>query len=204
MLNYKQLQTEKYKSFESDHQQWRKGQERFIHMNFLNLDHNLKILDLGCGDGVGLMYFRLLGFHNVTGVEFCAEKAEKARRHGYPVSEIDMHNLSTIYNESMDVVYSSHSLEHTWDPIQVLENIHRILKPGGTFFLVLPYPDTGPEDAHCGKLILQSHLHDNAESLGKLLMRYFTITKVVFDSYRESEVWFTLTKKVIDKTRGFS
>jgi SAM-dependent methyltransferase len=194
LMTYKELQTEKYKSFESTHDQWRRGQERFIHMNFLKLDHEIKILDLGCGDGVGLSYFKLLGFLNVTGVEFCAEKAEKARRHGYPVLEIDMHELGTIADESLDIVYSSHSLEHTWNPIQVLESIHRILKPGGTLFLVLPYPDTGPEDAHCGKLILHSHLQDNAEALGKILTRYFTITKVVFDCYREPEVWFTLTK----------
>lgn len=200
LMDYKETQTEKYKSFESEHQHWRKGQERFIHKNFFKLDHDLKILDLGCGDGVGLAYFKLLGFRNVTGVEFCAEKAKKAAAllgPGYSVLEIDMHDLNdfVIDPESMDIIYSSHSLEHTHNPNQVIRNIHRILKPGGLLFVVLPYPDTGPDDAHCGKKILHSDINDGAAALETTFTVYgFETVSKHFDSYREPEVWFTFKK----------
>jgi SAM-dependent methyltransferase len=196
-MTYKELQTEKYKSFESRNQRWREGQERFILKHFINEPKESLILDLGCGDGVGLRYFRDLRFQNVIGVEFCKEKAQKATTYGYPVLETDMHELQNHPSLAgiIDIVYSSHSLEHCWDPSTVLQHIHHVLKKDGTFFLILPYPDIGPEDAHCGKKILCSHLNDKGATLEKYLTIFgFRVMNKTFDSFREPEIWLELRK----------
>lgn len=40
--------------------------------------------------------------------------------------------------ERFDVVYSSHTIEHTLDFIQHLQDVSRILRPGGRYFLAIP------------------------------------------------------------------
>lgn len=44
----------------------------------------------------------------------------------------------SIVNESFDAVLSSHCIEHQPSLIRHLEEVHRILKPGGSFFMIVP------------------------------------------------------------------
>jgi predicted SAM-dependent methyltransferase len=46
--------------------------------------------------------------------------------------------LSSIPNSRYDFVLSSHSLEHTANPLKALKEWNRIIKPGGTLVLLLP------------------------------------------------------------------
>ena len=48
--------------------------------------------------------------------------------------------LSGDYKESFDLVLSVHSVEHHYCFLTHLENIYEILRPGGRYFCVLPYP----------------------------------------------------------------
>jgi predicted SAM-dependent methyltransferase len=56
----------------------------------------------------------------------------------------DMRDLSAFENESFDAVYASHVIEHlSYNQVLVdaLKAVHRILRPGGKFFVSVPDMD---------------------------------------------------------------
>jgi SAM-dependent methyltransferase len=190
--DYQQKQTEKYLSHEADSPKWKEGQVRFVRGHFEEVPRDLRIIDVGCGDGCGLEVLRDMGFKGVVGVELADKKIERACTLGFPVFKADMHDLSFFGNGTFNIVYSSHTLEHAYDPVKVLREFHRILKPHGILVLVLPYPDTGTEnhEAHCGKFPLHTDMNDDAKSLEKVLSENGFLTSwKQYDSYREPEVW---------------
>ncbi len=52
-------------------------------------------------------------------------------------------DLKTLADGTYDVVYSSHVIEHLANPIQALNEWKRVLKPGGTLFLIVPHKRLG-------------------------------------------------------------
>ncbi|HAM02316.1 MAG TPA: hypothetical protein DCQ30_08855 [Acidimicrobiaceae bacterium] len=54
------------------------------------------------------------------------------------VSDLDAERLSAIPDGSEDFVIASHILEHLANPLKMLAEIHRVLRDGGLFVLVLP------------------------------------------------------------------
>ena len=194
---YVKLQKEKYCSHEMAVPRWEEGQKRYVEAVFANANRDLKILDIACGDGVGLRQFRSLGFKHIVGVDFNETKLEKARESGYEVLGRDMHDLSDFADRSFDIVYSSHSLEHAYRPAAVLSEFHRILVANGTLLVVLPYPDTGDwnDEAHGAKYELGTNLVDH----GQAVMNYFEahgfeLLTHVFDRFREPEIWLSFRR----------
>jgi SAM-dependent methyltransferase len=51
----------------------------------------------------------------------------------------DAHNMSSVANDSVDCVLTVSTLEHVRYPAKVVAEIHRILKPGGTIFVEVPF-----------------------------------------------------------------
>ncbi len=194
---YLKLQAENFLSHESMNFVWKKGQETYIAKTFSKTDRTLKIADVACGDGVGLQAFREMGFIDATGVEVSSKKAILARRFGYRVIECDMHDLKELKTDEFEIVYSSHTLEHAYYPSIVLKEFHRILKPAGHLYVVLPYPDVHfPNDeAHGAKYELGTNVEDNGKSvIAFFLNSGFELITCQFDSYREPEIWLSLKK----------
>jgi len=192
---YFEAQTHTFKSHESDVPRWLEGQERFIDAWVMTLPRHVKILDVSCGDGHGIKSLLDRGFTDITGIEWSPDKAKRARAHGCPVHVADMHDLGMIEEQSVDVVYSIHTLEHAVDPKKVLREFHRVLQPAGVFLLVLPYVDKGPIEAHCGQEILGTTLDDDAAKLtGVLMDEGWQVLMKKYDSFREPEVWLKLAK----------
>lgn len=52
--------------------------------------------------------------------------------------KVDIHNIPLVDN-SFDVVLCNHVLEHVDDDIQAMQEIHRVLKPGGFSILQVPF-----------------------------------------------------------------
>ena len=50
----------------------------------------------------------------------------------------DAATLATFADASVDFVVANHVLEHIEDPIAALENLARVLRPGGVLFITLP------------------------------------------------------------------
>ena len=93
---------------------------------------NGRILDLGCGDG---RYFRLIWPHvtDVVGVEKDPSVAKLSRLSGVyqRVHDAEAHEVPEM-NESFDHVFANCSLEHMDHLDEVLSEVFRCLKPGGS------------------------------------------------------------------------
>ena len=102
---------------------------------------NLKIADLGCGNGYLARILDGMG-HRVSALD-SSEDGIRIAKEAYP--SIDFRCLSLYENlvphigSDYDVVISSEVIEHLYDPRTFLRNSHAILKSGGNLILTTPY-----------------------------------------------------------------
>jgi glycosyltransferase involved in cell wall biosynthesis/2-polyprenyl-3-methyl-5-hydroxy-6-metoxy-1,4-benzoquinol methylase len=105
------------------------------------LDHG-RLLEIGCGDGDFLVSAEKEGWH-VTGVEYSSAASERARsrlKNGdVRCGELVQANLPA---EQFDLCVISDVIEHVRSPRDFLQEIHRVLKPGGTLFVATPSIDS--------------------------------------------------------------
>jgi 2-polyprenyl-3-methyl-5-hydroxy-6-metoxy-1,4-benzoquinol methylase len=99
-----------------------------------------RLLEVGCGSGNMLKIMADLGWQ-VEGVDFDSEAVKNCRRKGLNVHVGFLGDLR--YPEScFDAITMSHLIEHVHDPLGLLEECCRILKPGGRLALVTPNIDS--------------------------------------------------------------
>ena len=201
--DYVNYQTKTGLSFEKNCQHWTNGQRLCVENKFHNLDRNLRILDICCGDGMGLQKFKEMGFNDVTGVEISDEKIDSAKQFGYNVIKQDICCGPFDLGEKYDVIYSSHTLEHVLNPEYTIKNIMNSLKDDGTFLLILPYSDMGAADpnndhrfkVHCGVIPLGLHINDNGKTTTDIINKMgFDVIDIHLDSYREPEIHLKIKK----------
>ena len=96
-----------------------------------------RLVDVGCGNGRFLARMRDLGWE-VLGVEPDPEAARVAReRFGLTVIPSTLEEAK-LPEASVDAVTMNHVIEHVPDPIGLLAECRRILRPGGTVVVVTP------------------------------------------------------------------
>ncbi|MEQ8708629.1 MAG: class I SAM-dependent methyltransferase [Rhodospirillales bacterium] len=98
-----------------------------------------KVLDVGCGHALALKAFQEAGYE-VTGIAF-GEEARRAREQGFQIIEQDMSFLD-IEDESYDVIWARHVIEHSIFPYFTITEMHRLLRPDGVFYMEVPGPAT--------------------------------------------------------------
>lgn len=188
-----------YRSSERELTRYHAGMRKAFDWFFSeNTPYGKHVLDVGCGDGIQLGWLIEAGALSATGIELSPEKAAVAKEYT-PLADVlncDFHDDSQLSKTGYDIIFSSHSLEHAYDPGAVVQVWLRHLTPGGRICIVLPYPDAGPDTAHGGKYALGTHLNDNGaavlgffRSLGLIPLRY------AFDTTRETEIWLELVVK---------
>lgn len=91
-----------------------------------------RILDLGCGDGDLTVRLRDAGA-DVVGVDSSPDFVETARARGLDVRLVDGHDLASEFDREFDAVFSNAALHWMTRPRQVIDGVHRALKPGGRF-----------------------------------------------------------------------
>jgi SAM-dependent methyltransferase len=94
-----------------------------------------RLLDIGCNEGRGLTLYRRNGFA-AEGLELNSNAAAVARAKGFVVHEVDLHDFRPA--EPFDRAVLSNVLEHALDPRVMLQDVHRILRPGGEVWISLP------------------------------------------------------------------
>jgi len=93
-------------------------------------------LDIGCADGAFLRELRRLGFHQVVGVEPSEAPVRVAAGDVRPLIRQEMFDGARFAENSFDLVTCFQTIEHVYEPRALLEDIFRILKPGGKVFLI--------------------------------------------------------------------
>ncbi len=107
---------------------------------FFPLREGMKVLDVGCGQGPALEYFR--NRHtDYLGVTLGEEDIAACRAKGYRVEKMDQSFLEVADN-SQDLVWARHVIEHSIFPLYTLCEFNRVLHPGGILYLEIPAPET--------------------------------------------------------------
>ena len=112
------------------------------------------VVDLGCGDGY-LSYMMALAGHVVTSVDLSANRLKKfeevAKKYNIQQVQADI-KATGLPSGFFDAVVCSEVIEHIEGYEDVLREAHRILKPGATFIVTVPYNEQL-------KIIICPHCH---------------------------------------------
>lgn len=101
-----------------------------------------EFLDIGCGSGDYLHVMKSMGWR-VRGVEPSSFGASEGRRAGLDIFHGNLREANFSPN-TFDYVRANHSFEHMPDPVEVLDEIYRIVKPGGKVFIGVPNAESLP------------------------------------------------------------
>lgn len=94
-------------------------------------------LDVGCATGKLIAHVKELGFSE-QGVEICAPSARYGiEKRGVSIF-IGTLEEAAFRDESFGVVHCSHLIEHLTDPAAFVDEVRRILVPGGIFLVTTP------------------------------------------------------------------
>ncbi|MEM7356532.1 MAG: class I SAM-dependent methyltransferase [Acidobacteriota bacterium] len=107
-----------------------------------------RILDVGCGRGWMLSRFHRRGWHAI-GVEKSLEAVVAASQPGLEFLAQPTLSDCGLEPESFDVITLWHSLEHLEDPWETLDEIARLLAPGG--IVVVEVPNLGSLQARLSR-----------------------------------------------------
>jgi SAM-dependent methyltransferase len=114
------------------------------YINPLNLPKDFKMLDMGCGVGYFLDEMKAQGYTDLTGVTLSPNDIKACEEKGHVIKKYDMSFLPQkdgYYDESVDFIFSRHSLEHSPYPIFTLVEYNRVLKQHGKIYIEMPAPD---------------------------------------------------------------
>lgn len=95
------------------------------------------VLDVGCGAGERLDYFKALGWGAAIGIDSDPVAAERARALGRDVRHGGAERLP-VADGTADAVFMHHLLEHVQRPLEIIEQARRVLKPGGRIVITTP------------------------------------------------------------------
>jgi SAM-dependent methyltransferase len=112
----------------------------FLRMGtFLRQRTGGRILDVGCGDGAFLDRAAAAGWRTY-GSELNTAAAGQARAKGHQVWSANVAELiDSSREEPFDVVTAFQLLEHVQDPIAVLTDCRKLVRPGGVVAVAVPY-----------------------------------------------------------------
>ena len=131
------------------------------------------------GFGMGDMLFSFPRSSTICGTELSSSAVESAKedakRRGYQRVDLRVYVPGASYPDEwadrFDVLISSHVLEHMSDTKGALADLVRILKPGGTAFIIVPVNERPGEDLNHFQVFTAKALCDalNAEGLEPVL-----------------------------------
>jgi ubiquinone/menaquinone biosynthesis C-methylase UbiE len=102
-----------------------------------------RLLEIGCGIGIDTLALTRLGFAQVEGVDLTAVAvelaAERAAREAVPNVRFEVASAEDLpfADGSFDLVYSFGVLHHTPGIERAVAEVHRVLVPGGTAYVML-------------------------------------------------------------------
>jgi len=147
-------------------------------LKILNSPSNKTIFEIGPYPGTGIFYFgetnQIVGFGNSD------ERFEQqVNNSGHKLIELDLESSFALENfDQTDIVLLMEVLEHIRQPYKFIENVSRLLKPGGHLYL------TTNNQFYIGyilKLLLQKNIFDPISTEGSFYpghCRYYDIKEL--------------------------
>jgi len=137
-------------------------------MRKFNIEKDANILEIGCGYGDMLRILKNGGYTNLIGIEsskvraMVAEKAHNIRVNNEAFEDIGFHK-----DQKFDIIFSYHTLEHSYDPSEVIKKASELQDEGD--YLILSLPNHVGEPT-MGVFTFLPHLHSFSQtSLTRLL-----------------------------------
>ena len=106
----------------------------------LEIKKDATILDLGCGPGYFLEEMQAREYTDVVGITASREDVETCEQKQLKARLGDM-NLLPEKDESVDLLFCRHAIEHSPFPYFSLLEYNRVLKPKGKLYIEVPAPD---------------------------------------------------------------
>jgi SAM-dependent methyltransferase len=119
---------------------WFVGRRKlFVHeLQKAKISRDARILDIGTGTGSTLRMLREGGYSNVTGADQNDEAIRYCALKGLgPVAKSDVCNLG-FPDRSFDFVFATDVLEHVQDDLRGIQELCRVLAPGGLALITVP------------------------------------------------------------------
>lgn len=119
---------------------------------------NKRVLDVGCGAAGKSLYYLAQGADKVVGIDVVPKYEQQAyqlqKELGLQGFEFVLADAAQMPFEdgSFDTVIMNDAMEHVSKPLEVLNEVYRILKPGGKLFVNFP-PYNHPTGAHLSDVI---------------------------------------------------
>ncbi len=113
---------------------------RWIYKELSGINPEINILDVGCGDGSFTKKLALY-CNSLYAVDISPKQIERNQQK-YTDVHFSVHDLSEplpFEDGFFSWVWCSEVLEHLFDPLFVLKEIYRVLKPGGIALVTVPY-----------------------------------------------------------------
>lgn len=98
---------------------------------------NSRILDVGCGAGMFLLLLERFGFSQLSGMDKFID-ADIVYPSGLTIRQCEMSDIQETY----DIVMSHHVFEHLTNPLESIQDMARLTKPGGYVYIRMPNADS--------------------------------------------------------------
>ena len=102
-----------------------------------NKSQTPSLLDLGCGSGLITKNISDMGF-KVKGIDFSPVAVQKAKNNGIEAVVANLDEGIAEPDASWDIVLASDIIEHIFDPISVIKEAARVIKPNGHLLITIP------------------------------------------------------------------
>lgn len=133
---------------------WENGSRKDIIPFMRRIIPSGNVIDIGCGDGYGTHLLKENGYH-VLGVDFSEEMItharEKRMHEDIQFQQGDICSLP-FRDSTFDGALIVNVIEWTEQPLQALDELRRILKPGGKICIGILGPTAGPRRHSYGRL----------------------------------------------------
>ena len=105
--------------------------------DFVEIPEGARVLDYGCGHGSYLADFHARGIH-ISGAEIAGNLVDACCAQGYDVRRVEYSDLIPFDDGEFHVVYLMQVFEHLRDPHGFMQELNRVLKPGGALYIAVP------------------------------------------------------------------
>ncbi|HET7098882.1 MAG TPA: class I SAM-dependent methyltransferase [Patescibacteria group bacterium] len=108
--------------------------ERNIHniLSLLEENKDAKVIDIGCGDGQStIRYKSKIKCKQIVGTDGVQRRLKIAKKSGIKTVFVNLEDKWPIKSNNFDIVISNQVIEHILNIDNFIQEIYRILKPGG-------------------------------------------------------------------------